>query len=100
MFCIECGQKRELSDRFCSNCGQKIDEFEEPEEPKRIKETHNLESRKSGSKKGVIAEVPSNVRIAPIYGEDFDPKIHCFNCGAKKSSSKNCSICGEVEGRN
>jgi rRNA maturation endonuclease Nob1 len=95
-FCTECGQRLEAGDKFCPNCGQRVDDSEISAQKSPPSEKVSVPSKKPKERISRLAEVPSHVRIAPIYGDTFDPDVHCFNCGAKRGNSKNCQTCGEA----
>jgi hypothetical protein len=92
-FCVECGFKLGERDRFCSSCGHKA-----AEPVNSIPTKPNSAVREQKVAAPVLAQV--NTRIVPIYGQSYDPKIHCFNCGSKKGNVKKCSVCNEIEGDN
>lgn len=77
-FCPNCGLAR--AGKFCGGCGFKFE--------------GSVESP------GIQSQVPTNVNPGEfttpqglVFGDGFDPKKNCHNCGAKSGKSDRCAEC-------
>lgn len=88
-FCPQCGSQK--IGRFCPGCGLNLDELQ------LALASLGIESprMKSGAEVD-IAPIPP-VQTGPeglVYGEDFDPSVHCLNCGSVLDDGV-CGLCSQ-----
>jgi rRNA maturation endonuclease Nob1 len=91
-FCTECGSKLEAKVKFCSDCGTRVEV-----DGGKVEATPKAAVKpqpKIDSSQPIRAEVSSNVRVTPLYGNGFKPGVHCLNCGSKPSNPRSCQVCG------
>lgn len=75
-FCPKCGQKR--LGKFCGGCGFNFGE---------------VSAAPSVQGSSAVNKDEFTVPRGLIFGEKFDPKKHCHNCGAKSAKTDLCSEC-------